>query len=129
MPAVMTIKLEREMNYTFLLTLNFLSPYVQLHVQCNCKHLLSECPRHSLSMPVLPSYWNDLVYCIENPVQIFLIIMPFQETCIWQLPINIALCFEAQYAFFVFCSTLPKTLTFWFLANTTDGVVSIIELS
>lgn len=80
-------------------------------------------------MPVLPSYWNDLVYCIENPVQIFLIIMPFQETCIWQLPINIALCFEAQYAFFVFCSTLPKTLTFWFLANTTDGVVSIIELS
>lgn len=58
-------KTKRRWILPCLLTLFFFfSPYLNLHAQSNSNHLLSECPCHSLSMPVLPFYWNDLVCCI-----------------------------------------------------------------
>ena len=61
---VMTIKLEWETNYTLSSDTVFKTTMWNFMCSVISKHLLSEYTCHSLSMPVLPSYWNDLVYCI-----------------------------------------------------------------
>lgn len=96
---------------------------MKLHVPCNFQALafweslsffVSACVTFLLE-------WPCILYL--KTIQVFLITMPFQETCIWQPPIILLFCFEDQYAFrAAFLFHFTKDTHIWFLANTTNGV-------